>query len=479
MTEPLIIQGGMGAGVSNWVLARAVSQTGQLGVVSGTALDCILTRRLQNGDEDGAMRRALAAFPDSRVARWILEKYFLPGGKKETEPYKPFPMFSLNPPKELVELNMAANFAEVYLAKEGHSGKVGINFLEKIQMPLLSALYGALLAGVDYILVGAGIPRAIPGILDSLSKHEEASMKVYVQGALPEEEHVMTFRPKEFLPNTSAPLARPRFLAIIASDVLALTLAKKSNGKVDGFVVEGPTAGGHNAPPRGPLQLDGQGEPLYGVKDEVDLEKIKALGLPFWLAGSQADPAKLDEALKAGAAGLQVGTVFAYCEESGLSDWIKKNVIEGLREGWAKVFTDAKASPTGFPFKVVNLPGTNSQEQDYLGRERVCDLGYLRGLYRRKDGTTGYRCPGEPEATFLQKSGEESEMPGRKCLCNGLMANIGLSQVREDGSLEKPLVTSGNDLPKILKLLKPGKDSYTAREVVEFLLGPRVGTAMA
>jgi nitronate monooxygenase len=479
MTEPLIIQGGMGAGVSNWVLARAVSKTGQLGVVSGTALDSIMARRLQNGDTDGAMRRALGAFPDSAIAKRILDRYFVTGGKQGAEPFRPIPMFGMNPSKDLLELNVAANFAEVYLAKEGHSGRVGINYLEKIQMPLLSCLYGALLAGVDYVLVGAGIPRAIPAILDALSKHEEASMKIYVQGALAQEESVMTFRPRDLMPGTGPALARPRFLAIIASDVLALTLAKKSTGKVDGFVVEGPTAGGHNAPPRGPLQLSSQGEPIYGIKDEVDLQKIKALGLPFWLAGSQADPVKLNEALNAGAAGLQVGTVFAYCEESGLADWIKKKVIEGLRAGWVKVFTDPKASPTGFPFKVVNLPGTYSEEGEYQSRKRICDLGYLRSLYRRKDGTTGTRCASEPEDTYLQKSGEMSETEGRKCLCNGLMANIGLSQTRTDGSIEKPLVTSGDDIPKILNFLKGMKESYSAQDVVAYLLGPRMGPALA
>jgi len=38
---PTIIQGGMGAGVSGWRLAKAVAQCGQLGVVSGTALEMI------------------------------------------------------------------------------------------------------------------------------------------------------------------------------------------------------------------------------------------------------------------------------------------------------------------------------------------------------------------------------------------------------------------------------------------------------
>ena len=46
MKEPVIIQGGMGAGVSNWRLAQAVSRLGQLGLVSGTALDQIMARRL-------------------------------------------------------------------------------------------------------------------------------------------------------------------------------------------------------------------------------------------------------------------------------------------------------------------------------------------------------------------------------------------------------------------------------------------------
>jgi len=42
---PVIIQGGMGVGVSSWWLAQAVARTGQLGVVSGTALDAVLARR--------------------------------------------------------------------------------------------------------------------------------------------------------------------------------------------------------------------------------------------------------------------------------------------------------------------------------------------------------------------------------------------------------------------------------------------------
>ena len=75
-TLPRIIQGGMGVAVSNWRLARAVSQAGQLGVVSGTGIDTVLVRRLQDGDAGGHMRRAIAHFPIPEVGNEVLRKFF-------------------------------------------------------------------------------------------------------------------------------------------------------------------------------------------------------------------------------------------------------------------------------------------------------------------------------------------------------------------------------------------------------------------
>lgn len=49
---PTIIQGGIGAAVSNWRLAKAVSRLGQLGVVSGTALDFLLGPQPQSAAAD-------------------------------------------------------------------------------------------------------------------------------------------------------------------------------------------------------------------------------------------------------------------------------------------------------------------------------------------------------------------------------------------------------------------------------------------
>src|SRR5690606_20642647 len=147
------------------------------------------------------------------------------------------------------------------------------------------------------------------------------------------------------------------FLPIISANSLATTLARKSTGRVDGFIVEGPTAGGHNAPPRGEMRLDDRGQPVYGDRDIVNLDKLAELGLPFWLAGGTGSPEGLRNALAAGAAGVQVGTLFAYCDESGLTSDLKLRTLTGAVRGEVGIHTDPRASPTGYPFKVVQVEG--------------------------------------------------------------------------------------------------------------------------
>ena len=159
---PRVIQGGMGIAVSSWRLASSVARSGQLGVVSGTALDLVLARRLQDGDADGAVRRALAAFPVPAFAHRVLKRYFRDGGRAPREPYAPIPRLALRQTRLAQELMILGSFVEVWLAKEGHTGTVGINFLEKVQMATPTAAYGSMLAGADYVVMGAGIPRDIP-----------------------------------------------------------------------------------------------------------------------------------------------------------------------------------------------------------------------------------------------------------------------------------------------------------------------------
>lgn len=469
MANPIIIQGGMGVAVSGWRLARAVAQNGQLGVVSGTALAGVFARQLQLGDPDGHLTRAAARFPIPAVVERIMRQYYIPGGKAADAPFRLTPMPALNPGPAFTELTVLANFVEVFLAKEGHAGRVGINFLEKIQLPTLPSLFGAMLAHVDYVLMGAGIPRSIPGAMDHLARGEPAELKIDVTGAAPGDDCLSTFDPRAFFGGPAPELPRPQFLAIISSATLALTLARKSNGRVDGFIVEGAVAGGHNAPPRGTLQLSATGEPVYGPRDVPELAKIREIGLPFWLAGAYAVPDKLATARQLGAAGIQIGTAFAFCEESGIMPELKRRILQLSRSESLRVFTDPLASPTGFPFKVLQLLGTLSDEVRYFARERICDLGYLREAYRKTDGSTGYRCAGEPVEDYLKKGGLLADTIGRKCLCNGLMATVGLGQQRLTG-VEDPIITAGDEVARLARYLPPDRDSYGAADVIRWLL---------
>ena len=467
---PKIIQGGMGVGVSNWRLANAVSRLGQLGVVSGTALDQLFVRRLADGDEGGHMQRGLEAFPFPEMARRIWQDYFVPGGKPSGAPYPTVPMHQRKDTRKLIELCMVSNFVEVFLAREGHRNPVGINFLEKVQLPHLPSIYGAMLAGVGYVLMGAGIPLHIPGVLDAYAAHAAAEYKLNVTGAVPGQDTMMHLDPAEFIEGPLPFLSRPRFLAIVSSNTLATTMLRRASGRVDGLVIESPTAGGHNAPPRGKLQLNSAGEPVYGERDHVNIQELRALGVPFWLAGGYGNPAKLREALDQGAAGIQVGTAFAFSRESGMRADLKKRLMAQAIQGKGQVYTDPVASPTGFPFKVALLEGTSSAFPIYQERKRVCDLGYLRDPYSTPDGNIGYRCSAEPVANYVAKGGKAEETVGKKCLCNALMANVGHAQMRKDDVAEPALVTVGDDLNTIATFLAPGRDSYGAADVVESLL---------
>ena len=470
---PRIIQGGMGVGVSNWMLARQVASYGELGVVSGTALDELMIRRLQTGDEGGHMRRALSAFPDPDVSSRLLNRYFIEGGKNDDEPFLSKPVMNEAPNRWTEELVIAANFAEVFLAKEGHQGRVGINYLLKIQPPILASLYGAMLAGVDAVLVGAGIPLEIPAAISGLVSHSTVSIDLPVNGSCSGVRHKLSFTPPESFSVTGISLKHPRFFPIISSATLASLLNKKLPKQVDGFIIEEPSAGGHNAPPRGSASFTSEGEPQYGSRDAINFEAIRALNLPFWLAGSYGSPTKLAHALSVGATGIQVGTLFAFCQESGLRSDLKNDTIKACLAGKQRVFQDPVASPTGFPFQVLSLPGTLSEPELYNQRSRQCDLGYLREAYERTDGSIGWRCPAENPNAFVSKGGKRADAVGRKCLCNGLMANIGLAQIRKKTELELPLLTSGRDLSSVLQLASNSKMSYSAVDVLEFLLGPQ------
>lgn len=468
---PELIQGGMGVGVSDWKLARTVAEAGErlnrpvLGVVSGTGLALTMVNRLRQGDLD--TRRALDAFCVPEIAQEALRKYWLNVGRPFRTPPKPEVLVNGRPERkaEAARLTVLANYVEVWLAKEGHNNPIGINYLEKIQLPRLPEMFGAMLAGVDYVLMGAGIPNQVPEVLDKLSEYAEASYRIDVSGS---DRYVMSFDPKAVIPERNrSRLKRPQFLAIVSHHALAQVLAHKATGEVNGFVVEGPSAGGHNAPARDKA-LSESGEPIYGERDRPDLAKIRELGKPFWMAGGYASPERLDEAKRYGAAGVQVGSAFALCDESGLRDDIKQELRRQRLSGELRVLASPVVSPSGFPFQVVQVEGSLSDRAVYERRKRDCSVGYLVEAYRNKRGGIGFRCPAEPVAAYVRKGGNPVATEGRVCICNGLAAAAKDGQ-RCDKPGEPFIATLGQEGAFIHELMSSPDGSYSAADVISFI----------
>ncbi len=467
---PEIIQGGMGVGVSWWVLARAVSLLGYLGTVSLVALPHVAARRLQEGDPD--MLRALAAFPVQEEAEKIHAKYW----RKERAA---IPMFSLRPSSQLVWLAIFSGFAEVWLAKEGHDGVVAGNLLEKVQLPTMFTMLGAMWAGVDAFIIGAGLPTQIPDILDALCEGHLAKYRISVlEGTGSSYEMVLDM--ETILSRISSPsrevvrnitIVRPAFFPIVSLDVTANILWKKMGGRCDGFIVEHPVvAGGHNPAPRGwKGDVNNEGEPVYTERDVANLTsmpKNSESDIPFWLAGAYAG--KLEEAKALGAVGIQCGSIFALSQESGIIPPLKRELIRQAYRGELQVHSDPRASPTGFPFQVVSMPKTVSDPAVYEQRPRICNLGYLRMPYVTSDGSISYRCASEPVEDYVHKGGRIEDTVGRKCLCNNLLAQVGLGMT-PNGIPEPPIITLGKDTGFIRSLITSEDGTYTAADAISYL----------
>lgn len=452
----------MGVDISHWPLANKVAKLGGLGTVSGVMADRIMVRTLQLGDPGGHIRRALAAFPFPHIAEEIIDHYFVDGGLQPGQRFKPVQQFFLNPSNRLIALTLCANFAFVWLAKEGHDQPITINYLEKVQLQHTYNMVGAMLAGVDAITMGAGLPNKVPGMLDVIAAGGNPTYNIATDGG---ESIPATFDVQKFFGTSLAGLKRPDFIPIITTDFAASYLMKKSNGSIQAFVIERPSAGGHNAPPRGKVVLDDDGEPIYGEKDFADLAKMRDFGIPFWIGGGLASPAGLKWALENGASGIQVGSIFALSRDSGLRSDLKSELLRRIYLGLARTRTDMNLSPTGFPFKVVDLPETPADRNFLARRKPLCDQGLLLRPYVKESGEIGFRCPAEPLEIYLKKGGKEADTVGAECLCNGLLS----STTKADAEAPS-IITLGDDVSFVRELLAHENDSYGAEDVMKYLL---------
>ena len=488
--DPAIITGGMGVRISNWLMSRIVAMTGNMGIVSGTGLETIYPRILQDGDKGGHVRRAFTELARRQPALSqpifdLYDKYYIEGGKAADKPYRAVPVWRLNrletsgsnsfwePFRELQLLAIASNFAEVWLAKEGHKGAVGINFLRKVERPLLWTLYGAMLAEVDYVVIGAGNPSHLPGMIRSLCNHEDTSLPLKVYGTNSASgEFFAKIQPSTLVGAKPGAISCPKFLAIVSSLTLADALYSNPKTRPYGFVIEYPEAGGHNAAPA-KMKFDAAGQAvlIYTDSDRADAVAIGKLGLPFWLAGSYGTSKSLQKAFDVGAAGIQVGTIAALCGQSGIAPELRIKVLNLLKQDKLKV-DNTMFSPAGFPFKVAQVQGTISDKTVRESRKRICDICLLQATYLTQEGSLGYRCPGESVKDFVAKGGRAQNTKGRICLCNALFSAAGFPQIQAGGYVEPPIVTLGEDLrsaKELLSQLSPGQETYTISKAIRYL----------
>lgn len=451
---PRLIQAGMGVRVSNVRLANAVARLGAIGVVSSVGLRYLTVEEIRQGKQE--IIDVARAFPIPSYVDDLLA--FAPGGPKNGAPN---PMDNPNPAKSELpkRLSVIAAFIEVTRAKQGHHGMIGINVMWKCALTALPSIYGAMLAGVDVLLCGAGVPMELPDIVRRIQAGQDLE---YTPLHGTETNARLTIAPDNAAEFVNR-FPTPKLIPILSNYAFPKRIfdiwAREYGTRPDAFVLENHPAGGHNAPPRNKVS--------FGEADDVDsyFDKVRNLGVPVYVAGAGSSREDFQEWIGRGAYGMQVGSRFALCAESGMRDDLKREIIGRNAAGEGEVLTSNRLSSTGYPFKYVPLPGTLSDEAVYESRKRICNKGYLMHSHFTEgaDGETHetYVCPGMPESQYAKLGGAPEDTEGRMCLCNALLGTIGMADPGEPA-----IVTLGEDGVNV-------KQWHTARDIVEDLLTPK------
>jgi len=332
-----IVQGGMGVGVSLHPLAMAVAREGGLGIVSSACLDRLVSKRT---------------------------------GKKVN--------------------TYEAAYEEVSLAKS-EKGFAGINIMGALVKDFNDSVKGAIDAGADAIISGAGLPLSLPAIQP---------------------------------PKDTA-------LIPIVSSARALDIICKKWEKLgyrpDAVVLEGPLAGGHLGFRIDQVELESNRlENLFPpVKDTA-----KKFGdFPVIVAGGIYTHGDIVQFMEMGADGVQMGTRFLATEESSATSAYKAAVIEAKKDDI--VVAHRPGSPCGLPFRVIKQSPMYISSLRHL-RKPKCDKGYV--LMKDAEGKFTV-CPAKEDNV------------GYFCICNGLLSSAGFNANEEEA-----LYTVGTNAFRIDKI---------------------------
>jgi len=260
-----IVQGGMSVRISLHGLASAVANAGGIGVIGGAGIG--MSEPDVSTNFDVAMRRGLRN--------------------------------------------------EIKKARQKTQGVLGVNIMVALS-DFAELVKAAADEGIDIIFCGAGLPLALPGLID-------------LKG-------------------------RTRLVPIVSSARAARIICKKwleDFGYLpDGFVVEGPLAGGHLGFKPDELELpDNRLEKLVpAVIQEVQaFVPIAERPIPVIAAGGIFTGADIYKFIRLGASGVQIATRFVVTEECDAAPAFKEAYLKAQK----KDVTIIK-SPVGMPGRAIN-----------------------------------------------------------------------------------------------------------------------------
>jgi len=333
-----IIQGGMGVGVSLHPLARAVAREGGLGIVSSACLDRLVSKRT---------------------------------GKKVN--------------------SYEAAYEEVSLSK-AENGFAGINIMAALVRDYNDSVKGALDAGADAIISGAGLPLSLPAI----QPPKDTALIPIVSSA--------------------------RALEIICKKW------EKLGYRPDAVVLEGPLAGGHLGFRIDQVELESNR--LENLLPSVKEMAMKCGDIPVIVAGGIYTYDDIIRFMDSGADGVQMGTRFLATEESSATDDYKQAVVRAREEDI--VVAHRPGSPCGLPFRVIKQSPMYQSSLKRL-RKPKCDKGYV--LMKDAEGKFTV-CPA--------KQDNENYF----CICNGLLSSGGYNTNEEEA-----LYTVGSNAARVEKII--------------------------
>jgi nitronate monooxygenase len=216
-----------------------------------------------------------------------------------------------------IKANIRALKSEIEKAKEMTKGVLGVNIMV-VLTNFGDMVRTSVEEGIDVIFSGAGLPLDLPGYLKKGCK--------------------------------------TKLVPIISSGRAAKIICQKWLQKFDympdGFVVEGPKAGGHLG-----FKVDQLDDPQFSleklVKNVIDAikpfeEKFKR-SIPVIAAGGIFTGKDIRKFLDMGAAGVQLGTRFVATHECDADDAFKQAYIDAREEDMVVI-----KSPVGLPGRAIN-----------------------------------------------------------------------------------------------------------------------------